>query len=1073
MNIEALKRFAHLAQSEIANGALEDKLRHLFSSELKTIFPEEPWWIQDHVLGTETFVHFANESGTERTGFADTVVGKTAIEYEKNLNIQGIFEEGYHQVEEYCAALYNNGIKENEILGVLSDTVRWYGYSIVIDMDLTGGTMCGANNITLVQEDFVDLSLQTDEVMQKFELFVKKYMGRDQSRILNAKALVIDFGVGSKLYSSQIAKFVSLIDTAMETKPDYGELIKSVWQNFVAYLGASDYGAFSMETYVNEFYLVTVAKMICANVLNGTPLISSEDEIKRILDGKYFKQHNIMNLVDYDYFGWLNKEPFVNEIISAIQEIQNILCAYDYSIISEQDLFGELLAQLANKEHRLLLGQEFTPHWVAKEMVEATISDLNEYPKALDMCCGSGVFLIEVIKSVRKKYEIQPDFYNTEKDNIIFSCVMGFDIDPLAIMLAKVNWILSMKDLFSLHSGSITVPIYHADSLFVATPITHNMPSDEEESYALHFDDSEISIPAFILKPEHRSVFDSYMSKSYKLAMVRAEHQNTPLTDAQVNTLMEAVTIETGVELSATEKQIQRIAVYNLVLKLEQLQRAGRNGIWFFILSNSYRPGLTANQFNCIVSNPPWLAMSKLADNPYKGSLISRVNSYGIKPPGASHLHMELATTFLLCSIDKYLVEGGRWSCVLPGSVLSGVNHEPLRQEKYRTADHCIEAKVDEIWELPIPTFKNKAIVLTGNKSSCNNPEEIQGRQYIDDKQYQPCNYVLSRQGNRTAWTNHGSDFDIIDLINEEPMIFYEGADIFPRTALFHEYTRLENNLWKVDKIEQSSELYYLISERKISMGIDIEGTGFDDKYMFDCLTSKLLSPFYMSDSVKVIMPGYKENGSWKKIDDQEMAIMNAGTEFIFNSIESEVGMSLDRLLLEKINMRGKLFKQQFVSNKWLILSSAGGSNICAAYIPLEGVNCSKLIVDQTLYWYLVDSEDEAKYIVGLLNSPVLGNAIKDFQPQGGFGRRHIHTIPYKIMPRYDRENDAHNEVICKTSSLIHEWYEYCSQNEVGKYLQPNSSSLPSRRRKLQTELKQLPSFEAYSSACATVFGIE
>ena len=68
----------------------------------------------------------------------------------------------------------------------------------------------------------------------------------------------------------------------MAEKPDYADLIKQVWQNFIAYLGASDYGSFSQETYVSEFYLVTVAKVLCANILAGRAIISSDDEIRAI-----------------------------------------------------------------------------------------------------------------------------------------------------------------------------------------------------------------------------------------------------------------------------------------------------------------------------------------------------------------------------------------------------------------------------------------------------------------------------------------------------------------------------------------------------------------------------------------------------------------------------------------------------------------------------------------------------------------------------------------------------------------------------------------------------------------------
>ena len=79
---------------------------------------------------------------------------------------------------------------------------------------------------------------------------------------------------------------------------------------------------------------------------------------------------------------------------------------------------------------------------------------------------------------------------------------------------------------------------------------------------------------------------------------------------------------------------------------LEGLQRQGRNGIWHFIISNSYRPGLTTQQFNCIISNPPWMTMSKLANNPYKEALTEIARNYSIQPSGAAHPHMELGTIF-------------------------------------------------------------------------------------------------------------------------------------------------------------------------------------------------------------------------------------------------------------------------------------------------------------------------------------------------------------------------------------------------------------------------------------------
>lgn len=1073
MNKDELKSFIATAQHEIDNGSVEDKLRHLLSASLSKIFPDTPWWVQDHVMGTETYLHFANAKGKERIGFADSVVGKTAIEYEKNLRIPAVFNEGYHQVEEYCAALCNLGIEENEVLGILSDTVRWYGYSVKIVGDHEKEGLLGANDIELNQMDFVDLSNSTDEEMEKFEVFVNKYLGREQSRILTAKTLVLDFGLESDFYRKQIKSYRDVVENAMQSNPNYAELIKKLWQNFVAYLGASESGTFSMETYTNEYYLVTVAKIICANILHGSPLICDEAEMIKILNGQYFQQKNIQNFVDYDYFGWLNRSPYVEGIIECAKRIQRLLVSYDFKVIAEEDLFGALLAQLSNREHRLLLGQDFTPHWVAKCMVEYAIEDIEEEPAILDMCCGSGVFLIEAIRKVREKYTINPKEYNAEKDKIVFSCVMGFDIDPLAVMLAKVNWIMSMRDLFPYHSGQITIPVYHADSLFVATPITHNMPSGSQDSYVMHFDNNEVEIPGHMLTSAHRRTFDAFMSICYKYAMKRAEKKESNLTDKQIDFVLTSVEAESNIELSRIERQTERVAAYNLILQLENLQRRGRNGIWYFILNNSYKPGLVTNQFNCIVSNPPWLAMSKLVDNPYKKTLQRKTDMFGIKPPGASHLHMELATTFLLASIDKYLKDGARWMCIMPGSVLSGYHHNPLRLEKYRESADSVDTNIDIIWELPLSTFKNKAVVLGGIRSNKKNEYPIRGRVYVEPDFYEECRYTLNRQGNRSVWTNKGENADFLDVINSDPWEFNQGADIMPRTALFHEFTKLPNGTWTIKKIENKSDLYYLLSDSHKDVCRNLEAEGFSDDYIYDCLISKHLSPFYVSQPAKVIIPGSKTEGKWKGITEEELALLNSGTEYVFSEIQTASGMPLSVLFDQKINIRNKLDKQNFALARWLVLSNAGGTNPCAAYIDLNKTDKKKLIVDQTIYWYLAKSEEEALYITGILNSATLSTAISDFQPQGGFGARHIHTIPYKIIPRYDATIDAHLDVVNTTKELITEWTEYCASGKDGRYLSPNSGSLNSRRRKLRTSLKTMTSYEIYEEACSSILCTE
>lgn len=200
---------------------------------------------------------------------------------------------------------------------------------------------------------------------------------------------------------------------------------------------------------------------------------------------------------------------------------------------------------------------------------------------------------------------------------------------------------------------------------------------------------------------------------------------------------------------------------------------------------------------------------------------------------------------------------------------------------------------------------------------------------------------------------------------------------------------------------------------------------------------------------------------------------MNTSTAYVFNQIEGDANTpdSLVAYLHDSINIYGKLDKQNFSTKNWLVLSSASGANPCAAYLSLETLDRTRLVIDQTLYWYLADSEDEAIYIVGLLNSDALSDAIKDFQPEGGFGKRHIHTLPYKIIPRYDSGDTAHIEVIARTRELMREWAVLCREDEYANLLQPNSSSLSSRRRRQQSAIRSLSTYTEYGAACHAVLG--
>jgi hypothetical protein len=68
----------------------------------------------------------------------------------------------------------------------------------------------------------------------------------------------------------------------------------------------------------------------------------------------------------------------------------------------------------------------------------------------------------------------------------------------------------------------------------------------------------------------------------------------------------------------------------------------------------------------------------------------------------------------------------------------------------------------------------------------------------------------------------------------------------------------------------------------------------------------------------------------------------------------------------------------------------------------------------ENISWrYYARTEEEAHYLVGVLNTPFLNEAIKPFQPQGLMGERHIHRRPFEAcnIPLFDPENALHREI--------------------------------------------------------------
>ena len=157
----------------------------------------------------------------------------------------------------------------------------------------------------------------------------------------------------------------------------------------------------------------------------------------------------------------------------------------DLQLTRTRDVVKRIYQQLVPAVLRHNIGEYFTPEWLVEFTLDRAgytgAEILNK--KYLDPCCGSGNFLIHAIS----RYKIQAQvagWNNTEILQGISDHIFGFDLNPLAVITARVNYLMAISDLIATHS-EIEIPIYQADAIYAPAVSSINETIDPVRVYRI------------------------------------------------------------------------------------------------------------------------------------------------------------------------------------------------------------------------------------------------------------------------------------------------------------------------------------------------------------------------------------------------------------------------------------------------------------------------------------------------------------------------------------------------------------------------------------------------------------
>ncbi len=421
----------------------------------------------------------------------------------------------------------------------------------------------------------------------------------------------------------------------------------------------------------------------------------TDKQLCDILTGKIFNELNINRLVENDFYHWVALDEHFYPLEPLFREIMQQLSEYDLSDIQEDILKG-VYQELIDLETRHALGEYYTPDWLCEKMVESL--PIAENSNLLDPACGSGSFLRAAIAKLRREF---PELSAAQ----LTSQVIGIDIHPLSVQIAKTTLLLALSDKIRDAKKPVTLNVYLANSLLLPEGAVGLFGA----SFRILIDEKVCSLNMDIF--DNTTEFDEAITLCNEIA----DYSSDTINPTVCPTIATFQCPNSNIGNNTN-------GLYRIYQALKEAKDNGRDSIWTFILQNSYKPVFLKNQFDFVIGNPPWLTYAAVTNATYQQELHELAQNYALIPANQANMpHLEIAAIFVAHSANYFLKYGGTIAFVLPRRFLTADQHDNIRSGQAKGF------QLTEIWDLDkvAPLFRVPATVIFARQSHHNDPEQI------------------------------------------------------------------------------------------------------------------------------------------------------------------------------------------------------------------------------------------------------------------------------------------------------------------------------------------------------------
>ena len=373
-------------------------------------------------------LHFEKRQ-PEICGRLDALIGRTVLEAKRDLDRE--LPDVLRRMPDYLADCERE--HGEPFVGIASDGRRWIVY------EMSGGSL-----ITL-KETVLD--------PEQGELFLAWLDGEVALKgSLPPDGLTIRTELGPESIAfKRVDRELRALWDEVSTHPAEA-LKRQLWADMLKLVYGREVDDQSL--WFRHSYLVIVTKCIALAVMD-----LPEENPARMLSGEAFSAAGITGAVESDFFDWMVATPAGAALVGKIMAHVRRFRLREV----ESDVLKILYEALIDATERHGLGEYYTPDWLAAKVVRHAVTAPLEQ-NVLDPACGSGTFLFHAVRRVLAEAEdagIAPGEWAAHAAQQ----VTGMDIHPVAVIIARVTYLLALAPALARRSGNLSVPVYLGDAM--------------------------------------------------------------------------------------------------------------------------------------------------------------------------------------------------------------------------------------------------------------------------------------------------------------------------------------------------------------------------------------------------------------------------------------------------------------------------------------------------------------------------------------------------------------------------------------------------------------------------------